>query len=207
MAGLRKTDAIKSFIEQSYPYTQVIPLHIRIGDPEEPQKEALEKFIEGVDLIYDATAEYGVQYFISELASEKNIPYICVSTTYGAWGGFIARVLPGRTGCWSCLKYWQIEEGDKRIPIPNQKEDAVVQPKGCADPTFTGASFDGSHIALAGVRHAVSTLSQGNGTMYPSVEWDVVVINFRNESGNIISPEHKTFKLTKHPSCPCKSPA
>lgn len=208
-SGMRKIDAIKDFIDNNYPYTRVISEHMRIGETEDPQRETLERFIEGVDLIYDATAEYGVQYFLSTQALEKNIPYISISTTYGAWGGLITRVLPGKTGCWVCLKYWHDQyDKDSRsygIPYPNQ-EDRVVQPEGCADPTFTGASFDGTYITLAGIRLAMSTLSEGESSGYPSFDWDVAVINLRDISGKATTPEWKTFKLKKHSLCPCTSP-
>lgn len=207
-AGRLKTDAIKDFISASYPYTKVVAENMRIGEAEASQRETLEKFIQGVDMIYDATAEYGVQYFLSSKALEQNIPYISISSTYGAWGGVITRVLPGRTGCWVCLKYWH-EQYDKDpsngIPLPNQDE-RTVQPKGCADPTFTGTSFDGMYITLAGMRLAMSTLSEGESG-YPPFDWDVAVINLRDTSGNAITPEWKTFTLKKHPSCPCTSPS
>ncbi len=203
--GRLKTDAIRGFINASYPYTNVISANMRIGETEMPQRETLERLVEGVDLIYDATAEFGVQYYLSSIALEKGIPYVCINTTYGAWGGIITRVLPKKTGCWTCLKHWHMQyekDPEKGIPSPNQ-EEGTVQPKGCADPTFTGASFDGGYIALAGVRFAVSTLSIGEASGYPTFGWDVAVINLRDETGNAVSPEWKTFTLKKHPSCPC----
>ena len=59
---------------------------------------ALKDLLTGVDLLYDATAETGLQYLLSDLAGEQGIPYICVSTNEGAWGGLVARILPGKTG-------------------------------------------------------------------------------------------------------------
>ncbi|MFQ5787901.1 MAG: ThiF family adenylyltransferase, partial [Thermodesulfobacteriota bacterium] len=159
VVGMKKTDALKSFIEQSYPYTEVIPEDMRLGATGDKQNERFEKFIDGVDLIYDATAEIGVQHFLSYEALNRKIPYICIATTPGAWGGMIARQIPGKQGCWTCLKRWQ-NDGD--IPVPNLDEsNGEVQPQGCASPTFTGAFFDGGQIALSGVRLAVSTLLEG----------------------------------------------
>jgi len=217
-AGKRKTEVIKSFIEISYPYTKVESNDMRIGAVREPQEESqyqnevLEEFINGVDLIYDATAEVGVQYFLSFMAFDKGIPYICLSSTYGAWGGYVARVIPGRTGCWTCLKHWQddyLKDPSKGIPLPNQDEaSGVVQPQGCANPTFTGASFDGGYIALDGVRLTVSTLLESEASGYPAFEWDIAVINLRDENGNVIAPEWKTYPLKKYPSCSqCDTPA
>jgi len=210
-AGKRKTEAIKSFIEASYPYTKVVHENMRLGEVGELQQARIEAFLEGVDLVYDATAEFGVQYFLSSVALEKGIPYVCLSTTPGAWGGIVSRVVPGKTGCWICLKHWH-EEHDRDpstgIPLPNQDEsNGRVQPHGCADPTFTGTSFDTGQIALAGVRLAVSTLLDGETPGYPSFDWDVVVINLRDQDGRGIGIECQTFPLKKNPRCPCANPA
>ena len=47
--------------------------------------------------------------------------------------------------------------------------------------------MDVASIALAGVRFAISTLLDGKGA-YPSVPWDVQVLNFRDNSGQMILP-------------------
>ncbi len=76
-----------------------------------------------------------------------------------------------------------------------------MQPRGCADPTFTGAGFDVAEVALNGVRLAVSTLAGGLGDAYPDAEWDVAIISFRDEHGRRIAPRWQTFKLRRHPRC------
>ncbi len=203
-AGMQKTTAIADFIRTNYPHTEVITYDHRIGNPlnkDTPDTEVIEKLLDGVDLLYDATAEDGLQYLLSSLAAERNLPYICISTTPGAWGGRVVRVRPEKTlGCWLC---WRKATMDGTIPTPPSDPDKLVQPAGCASPTFTGASFDIEEISLSGVRLAVSTLTEGVEGGYTEAEWDVGIVTLREDKKKLIAPKWQTFILSKHPSCVC----
>ena len=162
-AGNDKVDIITSYIGQHYPYTAVVPFHLPLGlDPfEKPENDlqVIERFLEGADLIYDASADLNVNHLLSDLAKERQIPYLAISTTYGAWGGQIVRIVPGKTdGCWSCYRH---ALANKDIPFAQSDPAGQIQPGGCGTPTYTGASFDAQEIALAGVRLSVSTLTAG----------------------------------------------
>jgi hypothetical protein len=202
VAGLNKVDIIQEYIEASYPYTKVIPYIHRIGVVYEDAPndlKVMDEVLADANLVYDASAEDGLNHFLSDLASEQRIPYIRISTTPGAWGGYIARIHPGKTeGCWVCLKRWF---QDEEIPLPPFDPAGEVQPAGCADPTFTGTSFDIAEISLMGVRVAVSTLTSEVAGGYPEIEWDVAVLFLRDDDGNIIPPSWKTYSLRKHPKC------
>jgi molybdopterin/thiamine biosynthesis adenylyltransferase len=203
-SGLNKVEVLQKFIEQNYPYTDVKTFGHRIGTIRENASEpadqtVLAQLMEGVDLVYDATAEIGVNHLLSDLAAAYNVTYICVSTTHGAWGGRLIRVRPGRSdGCWMCHQ-WALQEGI--IPSPPSDPEGEVQPAGCADPTFTGTSFDIMQIVLAGVRLAIGTLQSGVAHGYPDVGWDVAVISLREETGACITPNWKVFPLERHESC------
>lgn len=205
--GTFKVLAVKGFIDQNYPHTKVIPYPYRIGEVDIPEPERLdlnflEIMLKNVDLVYDASAELGLQHLLSDLAAERKIPYICVSTTPGAWGGAVVRILPEKTeGCWLCYRHW-LNEGV--IPPPCRDPSGEVQPAGCASPTFTGAGFDAGEIVLNGVRLAVSTLTAGLPKGYPKIDWDVAVVNMRNDAGEHIPPDWKTYPIKKHPSCSCQ---
>jgi molybdopterin/thiamine biosynthesis adenylyltransferase len=202
--GKAKAQAIGQFIFTNYPYTQVSGHIGRIGGVRTPtvaegptELEWLDTNLDGADLIYDATAEPGVWHALSDLARERDIPYLHTWATAGAWGGVVARVLPNRPGCWMCLEH---HTNDATIPAPNADPAGGIQPPGCADPTFTGASFDLAEITLAGVRLAIATLLLDKPDRYPDVPWDVAVINLRDTTG---TPHFdvQTFPLTAHPSC------
>jgi molybdopterin/thiamine biosynthesis adenylyltransferase len=203
-AGLSKAGVIRKFVAANYPYTKVVALHHNIGNAfrsERSDLDVLHELLDGIDLIYDATAEIGLQHLLSNIAAEQNVPYVCVSATPGGWGGLISRIRPGMgNGCWSCLQRHLM---DLSIPCPPNSPAGAIQPHGCADPTFTGAGFDIGQIALAGVRLAVASLSQGTQTGYPDFEWDIGVIALRDTDGKAIAPHWKTFTLTRHPECTC----
>ena len=206
-AGVYKAIAVKNFIDAHYPYTEVIPYVHRIGGVlggGRSDLEVVNEILDGVALVYDATAEVGVQSLLSDIAAERRLPYVCVSTTQGAWGGLVARVRPGRTaGCWRCLQHALTDE---TIPPPPAAPENGVQPAGCASPTFTGASFDIEEVSLCGVRLSASTLLGAGGTAYPEADWDAGIVSLRDGSdGNrrLIAPHWETLPLDKHPSCSC----
>jgi molybdopterin/thiamine biosynthesis adenylyltransferase len=204
-AGRGKVAEVNSFLADNYPHTRVVPFKHRIGAlranrTDRSDNEVLAALLNGVDLIYDASAEVGLNHLLSDLAAERCIPYISVSTTHGAWGGRLIRVRPDRTeGCWMCHQ-WGLLRGE--LPSPSADPGGEVQPAGCSDPTFTGAGFDVAEIALAGVRLGVSTLAAGEVGGYPEFDWDVAVIHLRDENGRLLAqPRWETFPLGRHREC------
>ena len=205
-AGQLKVDILAQEIKRQYPYTEVSSFVHNLGGvrnlnagkadaPSEP--EVLAQMLEGADLIYDATAELGVQRFLSDLALERNIPYIAVSGTQGGWGGTVVRVRPAVTaGCWLCYQL------DNALPSPSAKRDDSLQPSGCGNPTFTGSGFDMTEIALQGVRLTVSTLTAGVAGAYPPANWDVGLISHRSPDGAELLPTVLVKDLPRHPNCP-----
>lgn len=164
----------------------------------------VDELLEGVDLLYDATAEVGIQYLLSDLARSRKIAYVSVSTTPGAWGGRVARVLVGPSkACWMCL---QIAEQNAVISRPSGDSRELVQPAGCAAPTFTGAGFDITEVSLAGVRLSVATLCAGSASAYPDFDWNVGTLFLRDAEGQVIAPRWETFNVEPQPSCQvCKN--
>lgn len=207
-AGFAKTEILKQFLGVEYPFTRVVTWHHRIGgtrkdaSPEAGESDLIvvEQVLDGVDLVYDATAEEGVHYFLDRLCWERQIPYLCVSSTNGAWGGRIVRVRPGlNAGCWSC---YLCAEADGSIPMPPAAPGSGVQPLGCASPTFTGAGFELAQFTLSGVRLAVSTLTGSHAAGYGEAGWDIAIGALRGDQGQLIPPQWQTFPLKQHPSCP-----
>lgn len=205
-AGRYKTEVIKEFIDANYPYTKVTSYNHKIGNALNKagsDLEVLSAILDGIDLIYDATAEVGIQHLLSDLAAEFNVPYICVSTRQGAWGGEVARIRPGETpGCWMCL---QKSLNDGTIPKPPSDPEKMLQPAGCASPTFTGTSFDIQEVSLFGVRLAVSTLTEKTDTAYPKADWDVGILSLRKNKNELIAPQWETFILNKRSLCSCQN--
>jgi hypothetical protein len=206
-AGKSKVESVADFISTNYPHTKVVPFEHRLGAcrvttaERRDDGQVLGELLEGADLVYDASAELGINHVLSDQAAARGLPYVCVSTTHGAWGGRLIRVRPGglTEGCWMCHQ-WAINTGI--LPTPLADPRGEVQPAGCSDPTFTGAGFDVASVALAGVRLAASTLAAGAGGGYPDVNWDVAVISLRDGSGQLlVSPGWDTYPLARHPDC------
>ena len=211
-AGYAKAQVLHTFIGYNYPHTRVTGARVIIGGTRSLDAPAEQDFLaeqlNELSLIYDASAEYGVQRFLAERAAELAIPYVGVQTTAGGWGGLIVRIVPGQTeGCWMCLQLARDpNETDENSRIPSPPADPrgdEIQPAGCANPTFTGANFDTMEVALAGVRVAVSTLiSDSSSNHYPGYDWDVAILKLRDETGALLMPTWQTFRLRKHPACP-----
>lgn len=201
--GRTKVEALQSFIENNFPYTKVKSGVFRMGGIPGIGGTSLEDyqaFFEDVDLIYDATAEEGINYLLSDLARQMKIPYVGLSTTWGGWGGRVWAIRPSKeTGCWYCLRKWIEEE---KIPVPPECPNGLISIPGCGDPTFTGASFDTSMIPLMAVRTAVSIISEGAAGRYPGISWDVAILKLRNEDGSASLPQWQGFELPVHSECP-----
>lgn len=202
-AGRPKVEIISTIIREHYPYTAVTPVERQLGAIREPgsddagDEDAMSMMTNNVSLIYDATAEFGVQYFLSEVARQQGVIYVGVAGKQGGWGGYIVRIVPGITeGCWGCL---QLAWGHD-IPRPPAAEMAFVQPAGCGDPTFLAAGFDMTELAVLGVRTAVSALHV-RGSGYPSGESDVLVFATRDAEGKPVPPHTNGYKLIRHPEC------
>lgn len=198
-AGMFKTQALKKFIDENYPFTNVLNYQFKVGGIDTPDNQTLRNILDDVSLIYDATAEIGVNHFLSREAQNRKIPYICIFGTPGVWGGVAIRVVPNITeGCWMCFQYLLT---DGMIPSPPTNRDGNIQAAGCGDISFTGASFELDNIVSTGVRLAVGTLCSFEAG-YPNLNPDVGVLSLVDEYGNPKFPTWSGHKLTKHPNCP-----
>lgn len=208
--GQRKTTALQEFLAAHYPRTRVMPFHHkiggirRVGGADESEQQVLDQLLDGISLLFDASAELGVSQFLAEEAKKRNIPFVSIYATPGAWGGLVMRVVPGKTaGCWMCLQHAK----DDTIPTPRSNAAGEIQAPGCGDLTFTGASFDLQNIVLAGVRLAIATICAGAPDAYSEVSWDVGVLNLVDENHRPVPPSWQIFPLERHPNCPyCSGP-
>lgn len=211
VSGTGKVEGLIQFISENYPLTRIGTNHhpfghkgdcrVTIGacDMGYDQWDCLDKLVEGADLLYDATAEQGINILLADLAAAHKTPYIAVSSRPGGWGGDVLRIRPGKTeGCYICYLH-SLRTGVIPHP-PYDTEGDELQPVGCGDITFKAASFDVEEIALAGARMAVSTLCEGASGSYPPISHDVGILSLRKE-GMATFPEWRGFLLQKHPKC------
>jgi len=206
--GHKKTMVLQDFVHRNYPYTTCGVFDLKVGAVREVRSERrsdqdwIEEITKDAHLIYDATAELGVQHFLTDCTWSRRIPYVGLSGTLGGWGGKVFRVRPWKgTGCWYCYRI-ACDKGDIPEPPSAPEHQGMIQPTGCADPTFTGAGFDMLEIAMTGVRMAVSTLCEDIAGAYPPTDWDIVHIRLRAENGLLIPPSFDTYETKPHPECP-----
>lgn len=206
VAGALKVQVIAEFIEKNYPATRVTPIRHRLGatrgtkDEVPSDHQVIEQMTAGASILFDATAEVGVQHYLSDVAAGLGIPYVSVVGTYGGWGGEVVCITPGRTeGCWMCYRC-AVEDGS--IPVCPSDPKGKIQPRGCGDVTFTAAGFDMTQVALMAVRTVVSGLCCDVSGGYPSSPWDVLTLKLRDESGQLVVPKIGGHNLRRHALCP-----
>lgn len=199
-AGRAKTDALADFAAAHYPLTDVRVITHQLGSPGAAgrERQMLTELFAVADLIIGVTAEYGIDNLLTYLGTETTTPQLYAWGQPGYWGGGVARVLPGQTGCWYCLKRWH-EVGE--IPSPPRDPAEFVQPPGCASPTATGASFDLLPVIAQAARVASQTLLRGEAEAYPDVDQDVMIMSLRTQDGPLAAPNWVTYRLDPHPDC------
>lgn len=200
--GSSKVDNVKALIATNWPYTMIGGLNWRLGlgNAGADDGTVLGELLAGVDLVMDATANTAVNYALSDIAWAARLPYIVLSATEGAWGGIVARLEPGRTGCFLCFN----AALDNTIPPPPaDRTDGRVTPAACSDTTFTGAGFDLTPLADEAVRTAAARLCEGVEGGYPPTGWDVAVLALRDPAANLTVPTWTAYQLPPRPECSC----
>jgi len=197
--GLKKVDALQNTIQTNYPYTQVHTCNFRIGSVDDPNgSKCFDEILNGVSLIYDATAETGINQYLANEAERRGVPYISLYATPGVWGGVVMRVIPNETeGCWLCLQH-SMDDGTMANPATNR--DGNIQAAGCGDISFTGTSFELQNISSAGVRLAIATLCRHENS-YPNSESDIGILSLVDDEGNPTFAKWSEYKLLKNESC------
>lgn len=202
-AGNRKVNAVAAFVSPNWPYTKIEGAPWRLGDlavgAEANDSAVLNSLLVDTDLIFDATANTAVNHALADIAWEAGLPYVVVSATEGAWGGLVARLESGRTGCWQCFN--AALDGD--IPLPPRDPSAAgrVAPVACSETTFTGAGFDLTPLADEAVRVATARLAEG-AAAYPRAGWDVETLALRTPDGQLCPPTWTAYQLPTRPECP-----
>ena len=194
-------------IHSDYPWTEVVTCGEMIGRAAEPgvrrQGEMIEELINGADLVIDATAEMGVSHFLSSLCELRGMPLVIANATPGGWGGMVVRFAPG-SPCWMCFRT-ALYGPEPQLPLPpaDDSNAGEVQPAGCAEPTFSGASFDLQEVSLEAVRASASMLGLQGG--YPIGAWQYACLSLRDD-GERRPPVWTVHPIPRRPECSCAVP-
>lgn len=203
-SGVPKPWALKQMVETNYPYVQVAASALYIGAtpsdrPQEPERELIGDWLDGADLVIDATAEANVRRVVAHVAHPAGLPQIFLWSVDG-YGGVVALLQPKRTGCLLCLERALSPDGGW-IPLPNaaDPDSLVVQPRGCADRTFTGAYVDLVPLSIQAARLAQAYLCSSESGGYPPFPYNVLVCQVRESDGSVMAPGWLGYKLDPAP--------
>jgi hypothetical protein len=199
--GDTKTASLAAFIRREYPWTQVDEYSHAIGSIRRTSLDlgdhaTLDPIISTVDLVVDGTACYGVSTLLSDVCRARGIPLLSLYASPPVDGGIVARFSPD-SACPTCLEFAYHQGTIERAPGFNE-EDGLEQPPGCAEPTFTGSSFDLQELSLQAMRLIVDTLTN------PDEAGTSVVYTLRlRDAGRRISPVWRMDTLRKNTACSC----
>lgn len=203
VAGADKALTIGARLRTDFPYTKVVPIQWMVGGTEGEADDWLSQTsTHGADLIVDATAEDNVTAAVAEHAWESGTPFLTFWSIEGI-GGVVARLAPGKTGCYHCLELAISPDGGS-IAVPDAPASLPrVQPRSCADPTFTAAAADLTPLVSQAARLAYGELCGGVEGGYPRSAYDVHVLWLREPDGTLIEPVRWTAHLLPvDPTCP-----
>lgn len=208
-AGVDKATYLADELGRHHPFVKVEPVGLRIGAVVPPGVHAgesddviLERLVGEADLVVDATAEDNASRAIAEAAMRAGKPQLYVWSVDG-YGGVVASIRPGVTGCYHCLSVALSDAGS--IPPPPAASDVAgtrTQPRGCSDPTFVATAVDLLPLVDQAARIAMSRLTDGTADGYGHVPGDVYVLALRAPDGTpIAAPEWRAYDLPPTPGC------
>jgi ubiquitin-protein ligase len=200
--GQPKVEALEKFLRSEYPNTAIETVSHCLGTvsdkPPFGDERALEELLEGVDLVVDASAAYWTTALIQDYARRRNLQLLSLYASPPVTGGIVALYGPGG-GCPSCLEH-AAEAGLIPRPPGMDDEGVLVQPAGCSERTFTGASYDLQELSLQAMRVAVGFFTNGAGRDSSTIH----TLSFQKAAGVKI-PFWRVDQLRPHPQCTCRT--
>lgn len=212
-AGMDKGFALARWVQMHNPEIELQLSGIQIGStPIEPdmvsEDERLHAIIGGADLLVSATAENDVNRQLDQLALDEGVSRLYLWSQSG-YGGIVALLQPGKTGCFHCLEAILSERAQAGHPLVDVPPDddrglpaGTVQGIGCADKTFTAPHADLLPISIHAARVAYGYLSAAGDDGYPRMKGDVFAVQIREADGTPIPPRWTTYELPARPTCP-----
>lgn len=167
------------------------------ADPDRGDERVLDAVLSQVDLVVDASASQGVLNTLADHCRERSLPLISLYASPPVHGGAVVRFAP-ESGCPTCLEFAHHDGRIHRAPGFGD-HTGLQQPPGCAERTFSGASFDLQELSLQAVRLAVQTLQDPQAASGSLVQ----TLSLVDEHGGRIAPSWRESALGKAPACSC----
>lgn len=160
--GMRKTAAVKQHVESEYPGVEVEAIDHTVGIANTHgnggDHSVLPPIFGKADIVIDATASSGISRLLADHCKGAGKPMISLFGTLSLKGGVVAAYQP-KSGCPTCREFAYAKGLIEKAPGSGETS-GLNQPAGCAELTFTGASFDLQELSLEAVRLTVDILSQ-----------------------------------------------
>lgn len=200
--GFKKTESLAAFIEREYPWTKVHACSHAVGQldaeaPDQGDERVLDAVLSQVDLVVDASASQGVLNTLVDFCRERSLPIISLYASPPVHGGVVVRFSP-QSGCPTCLEFAHHDGAIHRAPGFGD-HTSLQQPPGCAERTFSGASFDLQELSMQAVRLIVQTLQSPQAASGSLVQ----TLSLVDEHGARIPPSWRESALSKAPACSC----
>jgi molybdopterin/thiamine biosynthesis adenylyltransferase len=186
LAGTHKTIGMALSCQHINPFCKVEWESRKIGVGQLSAVKFLRR-LDGAHLVIETTGSRSVTRVAERYCRIAGVPLVTASLTRGSRGGDM--VLVRSETCFDCFLLAQ-ENGE--IPKPEQGEQPLVLPVGCADPAFSGTGFDSSTLASDVARFAIRATGH---TDYPALDHDWAVLNFVSE------PRWQQGRLEPDPAC------
>ncbi|TIR50617.1 MAG: ThiF family adenylyltransferase [Mesorhizobium sp.] len=201
--GVHKTAAIKQYVEAEYPWVEVEAIHHFVGAPTPSDGSAgdhlvLPPIIEKADLVIDATASSGISRLLADRCKKAGKPLISVFGTLSLKGGIVAYYHP-TSGCPTCREFAYGNGLIEKAPGSGDRS-GLQQPPGCAELTFTGASFDLQELSLEAARMAVDVLSQPE-----DFKESLIHTLTLHDGTKRVPPSWRVDELQSLPECGCST--
>jgi hypothetical protein len=196
--GKRKPIAVADHISSEYPWTRVGPVdaNIGLGAPGADEAELLARLIEEADVVVDASASTGVTNYLSDECRRLGKTLVSVAATASLKGGTVSIYRPS-SGCPICREHAYYHGQFARAPGATDYSE-LTQPPGCAESTFTGASFDLQELTLQAVR-AIAGIIEGSDIEPQSV---VQTLSLHDGARRTL-PSWIETSLPPSPKCRC----
>ncbi|RWO94835.1 MAG: hypothetical protein EOQ98_29005 [Mesorhizobium sp.] len=161
--GMRKTTAVKQHVGSEYPEVEVEAIDHTVGratanDGNGGDHSVLPPIFAKADIVIDATASSGISRLLADHCKSAGKPMLSLFGTLSLKGGIVAAYHP-KSGCPTCREFAYAKGLIETAPGSGETS-GLNQPAGCAELTFTGASFDLCELSLEAVRLTVDILSQ-----------------------------------------------
>lgn len=166
-------------------------------------RAALERIVEGCDLVVAATDTEAAKRAINEVCWPRGIPAVYGAAYNRAFGGDVFRALPPDGPCYTCFQEVLAEFFGPPPTAASDFSPGYADPERMADLVAEpGLSIDIGTIALLLARVALLTLLRGRQSTLPDMPSDWVLFGNRAEWIFEKPLESLFVEVPKRPACP-----